>query len=186
MLLCERPRVMLTLANDPSMMSDTMKVRGAKASDLTAVASCADLAFDVPRTPDNRAELASQIQQGLIQVMGDAARVLGYISFSPNRDHLFVEAIAVLPELHGHGIGSRLLAFAEQVALRLGLRSVRLFTSGEISGNLSFYRRHGYHETGCCREANFSRVFYRKDIAPRRHDRPMTQQPVRRLALVDG
>jgi len=157
---------MLTLANDPSMMSDTMKVRGAKASDLTAVASCADLAFDVPRTPDNRAELASQIQQGLIQVMGDAARVLGYISFSPNRDHLFVDAIVVMPEHQRQGIGGRLLAFAEQVALRLGLRSVRLFTSGEIAGNLIFYRRRGYHKTGCCREGSFSRVFYSKNIAP--------------------
>ena len=102
-----------------------MIVRGATAGDLAAVASCADVAFGVPRSPDNRVELAIQIQQALVQVMCDAARVLGYISFSPNRDHLFVEAIAVLPELHGHGIGSRLSAFAEQVALRLGLRSVR-------------------------------------------------------------
>ena len=163
-----------------------MIVRGATAGDLAAVASCADVAFGVPRSPDNRTELAIQIQQGLVQVMCDAARVLGYISFSPNRDHLFVEAIAVLPELHGHGIGSRLLAFAEQVALRLCLRSVRLFTSGEIAGNLSFYRRRGYHETGRCREDNFSRVFYSKDIASRRHHRPMTHQPARRLALVDG
>jgi ribosomal protein S18 acetylase RimI-like enzyme len=162
-----------------------MNIRGATAGDLAAVASCADLAFGAPRSPDNRVELALQIQQGLVQVMSDAARVLGYISFSPNRDHLYVEAIAVLPELQGQGLGSRLLGFAEQAARRLGLRSVRLFTSGEIAGNLIFYRRRGYHETGRCREANFSRVFYSKHIAPRRHDRP-THQPVRRLALVDG
>jgi len=143
-----------------------MIVRGATAGDLAAVASCADVAFGVPRSPDNRTELAIQIQQGLVQVMCDAARVLGYISFSPNRDHLFVEAIAVLPELHGQGIGSRLLAFAEQGAQRLRLRSVRLFTSGDIAGNLIFYQRRGYHETGRCRETNFSRVFYSKDIAP--------------------
>ena len=72
------------------------------------------------------------------------------------------------------------------MAGRLGLRSVRLFTSGEIASNLMFYRRRGYHETGRCREANFSRVFYSKDIAPWRHESPTTHQPVRRLALVDG
>ena len=72
----------------------------------------------------------------------------------------------MLPELHGQGIGSRLLAFAEQGAQRLRLRSVRLFTSGEIAGNLNFYRRRGYHKTGCCREGSFSRVFYSKNIAP--------------------
>jgi ribosomal protein S18 acetylase RimI-like enzyme len=133
-----------------------MKIRSATAWDLAAVAGCADLAFGVPRSPDNRAELALQIQQGLIQVQCEAGRVLGYISFSPNRDHLFVEAMAVRPELHGRGIGSRLLAFAEGVAQRLGLRSVRLFTSGEITSNLIFYRRRGYCETGRCIEACFS------------------------------
>ena len=142
-----------------------MKVRGATPGDLAAVASCADLAFGVPRSPDNRVELAIQIQQRSVQVMCDTGRVLGFISFSPNRDHLFVEAIAVLPELQGQGIGSRLLGFAEQMAGRLDLRSVRLFTNGEIAGNLIFYRRRGYHETGRCHEANFSRVFYSKHIA---------------------
>jgi ribosomal protein S18 acetylase RimI-like enzyme len=149
-----------------------MKVRSATAGDLAAVAWCADLAFGVP--PDNRVELAIQIQQRSVQVMCDTGRVLGFISFSPNRDHLFVEAIAVLPELQGQGIGSRLLGFAEQMAGRLDLRSVRLFTSGEIADNLMFYRGRGYHETGRCNEAGFSRVFYSKDIAPGRQDRSMT------------
>jgi ribosomal protein S18 acetylase RimI-like enzyme len=151
-----------------------MKVRGATPGDLAAVASCADLAFGVPRSPDNRVELAIQIQQRSVQVMCDTGRVLGFISFSPNRDHLFVEAIAVLPELQGQGIGSRLLGFAEQMAGRLDLRSVRLFTNGEAAGNLIFYRRRGYQETGRCNEAGFSRVFYSKDIAPGRQDRSMT------------
>ena len=164
-----------------------MQIRAAMASDLAAVTSCADLAFGFPRSPDNRAELALQIQERSIHVICRTARVLGYISSSPNRDHLFLGVIAVLPELHGQGLGSRLLAFAEQMALRLGLRSVRLFTSGGIPGNLIFYRRRGYRETGRCDEANFSRVFYSKDIAPRRHHRPMdTRQPIRRLALVNG
>jgi GNAT superfamily N-acetyltransferase len=163
-----------------------MKVRSAKAGDLAAVASCAALAFGVPRSPDNRVELALQIREGSVQVMCDAGRVLGFISFSPNRDHLFVEALAVLQELQGQGIGSRLLGFAEQMAGWLGLCSVRLFTSGEVASNLMFYRRRGYHETGRCHEANFSRVFYSKYIAPRRHESSTTHQPVRHLALVAG
>ena len=126
------------------------EIRAATPWDLAAVASCADLAFGFPRSPDNRVELALQIQEGSVHVICDAARVLGYISFSPNRDHLYVDAIAVLPRLHRQGLGSRLLAFAEQEALRLGLRSVRLFTNGEIAGNLIFYRQRGYHETGRC------------------------------------
>ena len=65
-----------------------MKVRGATAGDLAAVASCADLAFGVPRSPDNRVELAIQIQQGLVHVMCDAARVFGYTSFSKPRSSI--------------------------------------------------------------------------------------------------
>jgi GNAT superfamily N-acetyltransferase len=150
-----------------------MQIRTATISDLAVVTRCADRAFGVyPRRPGNWVELALQIRARSVHVICDAARVLGYISFSANRDHLFVETIAVLPRRHGQGLGSRLLAFAEKEALRLGLRSVRLFTDGKIADNLTFYRHRGYHETDRCDEGRFSRVFYSKDIASRwRHHR---------------
>ena len=91
-----------------------MQIRAAIASDLAAVASCADLSFGSPRSPDNRVELALQIQEGSVHVICDAVQVLGYISFSQNRDYLFVDAVAVLPELHRQGLGTQLLAFAER------------------------------------------------------------------------
>ena len=75
-----------------------MQIRAAIASDLAAVASCADLSFGSPRSPDNRVELALQIQEGSVHVICDAVQVLGYISFSQNRDYLFVDAVAVLPD----------------------------------------------------------------------------------------
>ena len=149
-----------------------MQIRPAMAFDLVAVASCAGLSFGSPRSPDNRVELALQIQEGSTHVICDAGRVLGYISFSRNRDHLFVDAVAVLPIRHRQGLGTQLLAFAEKEALRLGLRSVRLFTNGKIAGNLIFYRRRGYRETGRCDVGSFSRVFYSKDTAPRWRDCP--------------
>lgn len=149
-----------------------MQIRVAITSDLAAVTSCADRAFGFyPRGPGNWVELALQIRAGSVHVICDAAWVLGYISFSPSRDHLFVETIAVLPNHHGQGLGSRLLAFAEKEALRLGLHSVRLFTDGKIADNLIFYRRRGYHETDRCDESGFSRVFYSKDIVPGWRDR---------------
>jgi len=150
-----------------------MQIRPATVSDLAEVVACADLAFAfIARLEGNRhvkpgGNLALQIREGSIYLICDPVRVLGFISFSPNANHLFVDTIAVLPKLHGQGLGSQLLAFAEKEALRLRLRSVRLFTDGNVANNHIFYRRRGYHETGGYHEGSFSRVFYRKDVAPR-------------------
>jgi GNAT superfamily N-acetyltransferase len=154
-----------------------MQIRAAKISDLVEVGACADLAIayvDGSRKirevkPDG--ELASQIRRGSVHVICGSARILGFISFSPNADHLFVDAIAVRPSHQCQGLGSRLLAFAEGEAARLGLRSVRLFTDGKLADNLNFYERRGYHETSRCDEGDFSRVFYSKDIARRTRSR---------------
>jgi GNAT acetyltransferase-like protein len=108
-----------------------------------------------------------------------AIQVLGYISFSPIREYLFVDAGAVLPRVHRQGLGTQLLAFAEKETLRLGLRSVRLFTNGRITGNL-FYRQRGYRETGCCHEGSFSRVFTAGDRTSLARLPRGTSQPVRR------
>ena len=148
-------------------MWDDIQIRTAMTSDLAAVTSCADHAFGVyPQRSGIWVELALEIRAGSVHVICDAARVLGYISFSPSRGHLFVETIAVRPDRHGEGLGSRLLSFAEREALRLGLSCVKLFTDGKIADNLTFYRRRGYRETDRYDEGGFSRVFYSKDIAP--------------------
>ena len=147
-----------------------MLVRLAKASDLASIAACEDLAFNSPphRTtkkdvsPDG--ELASQIRAGSIHVIADAGKVLGYISLMTVSDHVFVSTIAVLPKHHRNGFGRQLLKFAENEAFRLGLHHVSLFTDGNLKGNLIFYRRNGYEETGRCDENSFSRVFFRKII----------------------
>jgi GNAT superfamily N-acetyltransferase len=154
-----------------------MQIRAAGISDLVEVGACADLAIalvDGSRNardvkPDG--ELASQIRRGSVHVICGSARVLGFVSFSPNADHLFVDAIAVRPSHQRQGLGSRLLAFAEEEASRLGLRSVRLFTDGKLADNLSFFQSRGYYETSRCDEGEFSRVFYSKDIASRTRSR---------------
>jgi ribosomal protein S18 acetylase RimI-like enzyme len=147
-----------------------MKIRSAEASDLATVVACEDLAFNSSaRTTRNanvspQGELALQICQGEIHVIAAASRFLGYISFSLKHDHLFVAAIAVLPKYHRAGAGSRLLSHAESTAARLGLSKVHLFTDGKNSGNLNFYERHGYNETGRCEEGEFFRVYLSKVV----------------------
>ena len=160
---------------DCHLALDSMKTRLAVAADLADVMACEDLAFNsTPSTPlgnstlgnnvSPRAELALQIDRGEIHVITAGSLFLGYISFSQKHDHLFVAAIAVLPKYHRTGSGSRLLSLAESTASRLGLGKVHLFTDGHSAGNLKFYRRLGYHETGRCQEGEFFRVYLCKAV----------------------
>jgi GNAT superfamily N-acetyltransferase len=73
----------------------------------------------------------------------------------------------VLPKYQGQGLGTQLLAFAEQEALRLGLDSIKLFTSQRFADHFEFYRRHGYCEIDRCDDDGFPRVFYSKDASRR-------------------
>ncbi|MER6814710.1 GNAT family N-acetyltransferase [Spirillospora sp. NPDC000708] len=72
----------------------------------------------------------------------------GLIVLIPEDGVLLVDNVAVHPELHGTGIGGRLLAFAEARARALGLTRLRLITNERMTGNIDRYQRLGYRETG--------------------------------------
>jgi len=61
-------------------------------------------------------------------------------------DHLLVYSIAVKPDAQRKGYGAALLEFADQRAIGLGLREVRLYTNERMEANLRLYRRHGFVE----------------------------------------
>lgn len=148
-----------------------MRIRPAVASDMTAIVTCEELAFSMSHKRGNirdisqRTVLAAQIDEGQIHVLIEDDRILGYITYSPGSDYMFVDTLAVLPKQHRKGLGTRLLSHAERAASRLGLGSVKLFTDGNISGNVLFYQRRGYLETDRCVDEAFSRIFYSKAIA---------------------
>jgi ribosomal protein S18 acetylase RimI-like enzyme len=154
--------------------SDGMQIRTATVADLALIAACADLAFapiigrseksDIKLKADS---LRSQILEGSIRLICDAAHVLGYISLWPTADQMFIDTLAVLPKHRRQGLGSQLLAFADSETSRLGLSSVNLFTKAMMVNNLEFYRRRGFRETGRCDDDGFCRVFYTKEISPK-------------------
>ena len=61
-------------------------------------------------------------------------------------DHLLVYSIAVKPDAQRKGYGIALLNFADQRAIALGLREIRLYTNERMEGNLRLYRRRGFVE----------------------------------------
>ena len=66
----------------------------------------------------------------------------------PRGDHGYFGMFAVSPALQGGGIGSQLLAAAEQRARELGLRHVEMTVLSVRSELIAFYERRGYVRTG--------------------------------------
>jgi ribosomal protein S18 acetylase RimI-like enzyme len=93
------------------------------------------------------ADYAALIGQGRVHLTGPA-EIDGLIVLVPEDEALLVENVAVRPDLHGRGIGRRLLAFAEDEARRLGLPAVRLYTNARMTRNIALYTALGYTETG--------------------------------------
>jgi len=58
----------------------------------------------------------------------------------------YINAIACLPGVRGQGIGSRLMALADQLAVDSGCREVSLIVSDANQGAVRLYRRLGFAE----------------------------------------
>ena len=71
----------------------------------------------------------------------------GVLILEPRADDLLIWSVATAPAAQGRGVGNRMLAFAETRARELGVPCIRLYTGEPLTGNIAWYRRHGYaHE----------------------------------------
>lgn len=62
--------------------------------------------------------------------------------------HIYINGLAVLPDLQGQGLGRELLAFAEKVARERGITILRLDTAKPAVHLIRLYRRAGYETCG--------------------------------------
>jgi GNAT superfamily N-acetyltransferase len=125
-------------------------LRRAEAPDAAAVTTVVRAAYSrwVPvlgREPlPMCADYERNIQDHRIEVLirnGEVAAVLETID---RPDHVWIENIAVSPQWQGKGLGRRLLAHAEGLAIGLGLSTVRLLTNAAFEPNIALYGRTGY------------------------------------------
>ena len=105
------------------------------------------------------ADHAVLIEAGEVCVLTENEEILGVLMMRSQKDHLFVETVAVWPQRQGEGIGRKLMAFAEERARELGLQEVRLYTNEKMRENLPFYRRLGFEETERGIDEGYRRVF---------------------------
>lgn len=135
----------------------TMHVRPAKPEDLDAVVALVESAYrgdasragwtteadllDGQRTDEE--EVRTVLPHLLVVDDLSACCVL-----EPRGSHAYFGMFAVRPGLQGRGVGSRLLAAAEERARALGLTTIEMTVLSVRSELIAFYERRGYARTG--------------------------------------
>jgi ribosomal protein S18 acetylase RimI-like enzyme len=103
----------------------------------------------------------------VVWVLEQGPEIDAIIVLLPAPNYLLLDNIAVSPTRQGLGLGRRLLAFAEDEALRRGYREIRLYTHQTMVENQRLYPSIGYEETGRGGEGGYDRVFMRKRVHSR-------------------
>lgn len=155
------------------MVRKALSVRKALPRDVPRIEAIAAAAY-APYTPrigrpaaPVTADYARAVSRGEVWVAEADGIVAGLLVLVARPGHLLLENVAVDPAAHGTGIGARLLAEAEEQALRLELPEIRLYTNAAMSENLAYYPRRGYVETHRGHEDGFDRVYFSKRILAR-------------------
>lgn len=145
-------------------------IRRGDQGDRTGVEACVNAAYRmyIPRMGKQPAPMladyARLIDRGEVYVAGPSDDIQGVLVIEPRSDHLFIENVAVRPDLQGSGLGSRLLAYAEEQARFLGLSELRLYTHERMTENLAYYPKRGYEEVARREEDGYARVFMSKRL----------------------
>ncbi len=108
---------------------------------------------------------ASDRRRLAVLVKDAAGNTVGGISGSSSLGVLFLDLIYLPEALRGDGLGSRMLAMAEEEGRQRGCRSAMLVTLSFQAPD--FYRRHGWRVFGeieCDRGT--SRIFMTKQLRP--------------------
>ena len=151
-------------------MTDALRIRAATAADVPAIANIVDQAYRhyiarVGRPPGPMLDdYPARVSEGVVWVVEEGAVIAAMIVLVPGPNYLLLDNIAVSPARQGLGLGRRLLAFAEDEALRRGCREIRLYTHQTMVENQRLYASIGYEETGRGTEAGYDRVFMRKQL----------------------
>ena len=104
--------------------------------------------FDIPPLTETLAELRASLAAGTVLVARQASRLVGSVRGEPTDDGAwYIGRLMVAPDLHGQGIGGRLLSEIEARA-PAGTTRLRLRTGIFSASNLAYYHRRGYLEVG--------------------------------------
>ena len=91
-----------------------------------------------------KADYALAIRDHRIDLLCIGPEVVALVETIARPTDLLIENVAVAPRFQKRGYGRRMLAHAEQLAVRGGLSEVRLYTNAKFISNLRLYGSLGY------------------------------------------
>lgn len=128
-----------------------MTLRAARPEDLDALRTCFEAAFApwvarLPDLPDITADLPDQLDQGLVYVLSDDARLLAALVMRIAHGRVHLINLAVHPDAAGQGLGRRLIQHAEQAGRAAKAQDMTLATHAGMDSTIAFYKRLGFVE----------------------------------------
>jgi len=123
-------------------------LRRGVASDLTALEALEQRAFSSDRLSRRSFRQFSRSPNAALIVAGGGKTLFGYaLVLLRSGSHMArLYSLAVDPQHRGRGLGSMLLAAAEQAACGRGSGVIRLEVREDNAAAASLYRRHGYRK----------------------------------------
>ena len=130
--------------------ADTLRLRPAWRDDAGAIRDLVRLAYAKWVPLIGREPLPFQADYNLalaehdFDLLVDCDTLVGVLESLHQPDHLWIENNAVHPDRQGHGLGRRLLKWAEKRAATAGTSELRLVTNAAFESNIALYQRVGY------------------------------------------
>lgn len=145
-------------------------VRQANAGDVPAVRQCVVQAFTpyiarIGRPPAPMLlDFEAHTRDRHVWVAEYENAIVGTLLQYETPTGFYIDTVACVPPLRGHGIGKKLLMFAEQEATLRGFGSLHLCTNSKMVENQALYTKVGYVEYERQHMAGYDRIFYRKPL----------------------
>lgn len=142
-----------------------IEIRAATIDDATELKRCMTDAYSAYESrmgnstlPPMETDYAEEIASFPTWVATLDGKIVGGLTMIFAEDHASIANIAVRPGAQGHGLGRRLMEFADAKAREKGLCETRLATHVLLSENVSLYSHLGWSEY----DRDETRVFMKK------------------------
>lgn len=131
-------------------MADGFELRLATAADADAIRALTRAAYAKWVEPDGRepkpmlADYDAAVREHRFDLAFVDGVLAALIETVDEGNRLLVENVAVAPAHQGRGLGTRLLALADEIARSQGKQRIRLYTNKRWAQNVRLYLRLGY------------------------------------------